>query len=72
MSSTHKQQVLRHLQTRGSLTTLTAFGRYGICRLSERIRELEQDGYLIIRLPVRRHGKRYMSYYLDGRARKAA
>jgi hypothetical protein len=65
---TQKQQVLSHLRSRGSLTTLTAFKRYAICRLSERIRELDRDGHLINRAAIRRNGRRYMAYSLvEGR-----
>lgn len=65
--STQKQLVLRHLRSRGSLTTLTAFRRYGTW-LSERVRELERDGHLINHVPVRRNGRRFMAYSLvEGR-----
>lgn len=47
-----KQRVLNYLKT-GELTQLEAFNRLGCCRLSERIRELEADGYLIEHLSVK-------------------
>lgn len=65
---TQKQTLLRHLRSRGSLTTLTAFKRYCVCRLSERVAELERDGHLINHVPIRRNGRRYMAYSLvEGR-----
>lgn len=65
---TQKRQVLQHLRHRGSLTTLIAFKRYDMCRLSERVAELERDGHLINHVPVRRNGRRYMAYSLvEGR-----
>lgn len=70
--STQKYQVLKHLRDHGSLTTVLAFRRYAITRLSERIRELESDGYLINHTPIHRDGKRYMAYSLVGRGKRAA
>ena len=42
-----KKQILKHLKTHRGITTLDAFDRYGITRLSGRIFELRQDGYMI-------------------------
>lgn len=65
---TQKRQVLQHLRHRGSLTTFVAFDRYCVCRLSERVAELERDGHLINHTPIRRNGRRYMAYSLiEGR-----
>jgi hypothetical protein len=61
---TQKNQVLKHLRSRGSLTTLTAFKQYSVCRLSERVRELERDGHLINRVNVRRNGRAFVAYSL--------
>lgn len=64
---TQKEQVLRHLQECGSITTLQAFKRYHITRLSEYIRELRADGYLI-KTTYRMHGKKpdvYATYVLE-------
>lgn len=72
MSDTQKRQVLRHMKSRGSITTFIAFDRYLVTRLSERIRELEADGFLINKCPVHRNGKHYKAYSLVGVARKAA
>jgi hypothetical protein len=70
--STQKQLVLKHMRQMGLITTLIAFKRYSICRLSERIRELEHDGHPIHRVPIERNGKRYVGYFLsEGRKRAA-
>lgn len=44
-----KAQVLKHLQNhKNGITSMTAFERYGITRLSGRIHELRGEGYSII------------------------
>jgi len=42
-----KKQVLNHLINKGNITSLEAVQNYHIMRLSERIRELKSDGWLI-------------------------
>lgn len=70
---TQKVAVLDHLRNRGSITTLIATSRYDCFRLSERIRELERDGFLINHTPVERNGRRYMAYSLvEGKRARAA
>lgn len=70
---TQKQQVLNYLRSHGSITTFIAFKRYDICRLSERIRELEHDGHLINKPRVTRNGKTYSVYSLvEGKQARAA
>lgn len=61
---TQKQLVIRHMRQFGSITTLLAFKLYGVCRLSERVRELERDGNLINHTPIVRNKKRYVAYSL--------
>lgn len=61
---TQKQLVLRHMRQHGYITTLIACDKYRCFRLSERIRELESDGYVIHHLPIKVRGKRYMGYSL--------
>lgn len=68
---TQKQLVLRHMRQHGYITTLIATRKYDCFRLSERIRELEADGYYIHHLPIKVRGKRYMGYSLFA-GRKAA
>jgi hypothetical protein len=44
---TQKQEILKHLQTFGTITTMQACDDYDITRLSARVYDLRQDGYLI-------------------------
>ena len=54
-------KLLCHLSSGNSVTQLDAFNQFGICRLSERIRELERLGWTIkhesVSVPTR-EGKR--------------
>lgn len=61
---TQKDLVLHHLRQQGSITTWVAFKRYSITRLSERIRELEDDGHFINKPRTTRNGKTYSVYSL--------
>ena len=44
---TQKAKLLNYLETHNGITQLESFMSLGICRLSERIRELERLGILI-------------------------
>jgi hypothetical protein len=69
---TQKQQVLRHMERHGYITVFVAFKRYAITRLSERIRELDEDGHDIIKPRITRNGKTFSVYSLaEGRKRAA-
>jgi hypothetical protein len=50
-------RLLNHLETKGGVTQLDAFTELGICRLSERVREIERLGYVIahekVKVPTR-------------------
>lgn len=64
------KMVLQHLQDFGSITTWDAFKDYGITRLSARVSDLRQKGYLISsedEYSLNRYGKkvRYTRYRLD-------
>jgi hypothetical protein len=63
---TQNQQILHWLESHDSgLSTLEAFELFKCCRISERIRELERQGYLIEHEPERTsRGKRIMRYRL--------
>lgn len=61
---TQKQQVLEHMEKYGYITTFVAFELYSITRLSERIRELEDDGYDIFKPLITRKGKTFTVYFL--------
>lgn len=69
---TQKQAVLKHLKQHGYITVFIAFKQYGITRLSERIRELEDDGHVIHHVPIARNGKRYMTYSMAEQKRARA
>jgi hypothetical protein len=56
--------LLAALQRGESITTLEAMSRFGVCRLSQRIIELEAKGYAIDHAPVHENGKRYVRYSL--------
>ena len=58
-------RLLTYLQEHDGITQLEAFYALGICRLSERARELEQHNYLISRAPERTvSGARVIRYRL--------
>jgi hypothetical protein len=70
---TQKAMILRHMRKYGWITTLIAFKEYQVCRLSERIRELERDAHLINHSRISRNGKSYTVYSLvQGRQARAA
>ena len=62
--------LIKHLKSnRRGITQMEAFTVLGVCRLSERIRELEASGYVLIRIReegTNRHGNaiRYVRYKL--------
>ena len=49
--ATQEQKVLAHLKSHVGITTLTAFEKYGISRLSARIYGLRERGYEIASVP---------------------
>lgn len=65
---TQKSRLLHHLETHGAITQLDAFNGLGICRLSERVRELESLGYVIehtlVEAPSRNGTAHVMRYRL--------
>lgn len=63
---TQKEQILNHLKKNGSITTIVAFNRYQITRLSGRIFELRKEGYEIETEMETRKGKTYARYRLKG------
>jgi len=68
---TQKQTLVKHLK-RKPITTLEATFKYRICRLSERIRELEADGYSIHRENIVENGHHYVRYHMAASMRKVA
>ncbi len=47
MTKTARDRVLEHLEEHGTITSWEAIQNYGITRLSEYIRQLRLDGYMI-------------------------
>jgi len=64
------QTVLKHLKARKSLTRMQAFTKYGICELSSRIGELESQGYVIPRRPLKLKSGKIVTEYLSVRRAK--
>ena len=59
------KKIMEHLNRGLSITTLEAFDRYRICRLSERIRELQKSGVRIDKAWMVTPGNcRVMKYWL--------
>jgi len=59
------RKVLLHLEKRGSISPLEAFGTYGITRLAARVHELRKAGYSIVKSLNRDEaGKPYARYSL--------
>ena len=46
------QMIMKHLRTRGSITSMQAIKLYSITRLSGRIHELRSRGYDIVSIPI--------------------
>lgn len=63
--NTQHQVLFRHLAKGKSITTYEATVKYGICRLSERIREMERKGWIIDRQRVECDGKHFVRYSLS-------
>ena len=69
MSQTH--EILEYLKTGESISPMSALLHFGCMRLSERIREIEKQGYVIERKWLSYHSekknkiKRVMSYRLQ-------
>lgn len=60
------RKVLAHLETKGTISPLEAFGVYGITRLAARINEIRQAGVgVITEMRKDAKGTRYASYALN-------
>jgi len=44
---TQQERIIRHLKDKGSITSLEAMKEYGIMRLTSRVCELKDQGYMI-------------------------
>ncbi len=72
-AGSQNERILAHLYTGEPITTLVAFRRYRICRLSERIRELKARGHNIRTTMICMKGsdRRLAEYRLSPRNGKA-
>ena len=64
MNLSQREQILVHLLTGASITPLEALSLCGSLRLSERIRELEREGFPITHTMREVGNKRVCSYQL--------
>lgn len=62
MSDKQLDVLFRHFAAGNSITTYEATVQFGICRLSERCRELERRGWEIQRDREESNGKHYTRY----------
>ena len=63
---TQEEIVLKHLREHGSITSMTAFRKYDITRLSAKIFNLRKEGYIIpMRYETSKKGKTYGRYFLN-------
>ena len=63
-TQTQKEAILRHLQSGRTITPLEALDLYRCYRLSARIRELRDEGYVIRSENVKQGKKTFSSYKL--------
>ena len=65
---TQNEAILKHLRRHKTITTMEAFKNYGVCRLSERIRELKALGKKIgghmVKVKTRYGSSSVKRYYL--------
>jgi hypothetical protein len=66
------QQILQHMQKRGSITPMLALKLFGSFRLAARVDDLKRAGHHINSVMVSRGGKRFAAYSLVSGCRKAA
>lgn len=70
MKKTQKQMVLDYMKSNGTITTYEAFANLNITRLSEYIRQLRKEGYVIASDRVKKIHKdgsvvRYEKFYIE-------
>lgn len=51
MEKSQRAEIIKHLKKYGSISSKTAFERYGITRLSDIIFKLRGKGYVIVTIP---------------------
>lgn len=61
-----EQKILAYLKQGHTLTPLQALHWYGCLRLAARVESLRKQGHLIMTDTVKRNGKRFAQYSLEG------
>ena len=62
---TQCEMILHHMKMHGSITTMEAFQKYGVTRLSGRIWELKRQGHNIEKvMDTNENNKTYARYFL--------
>lgn len=61
---TQEEMILDYLKEHGSITSMQAFQRLGITRLSARVYDLRDHGHNVVTETVTKNGKRYAAYKL--------
>ena len=64
MKGTQNEMILQHIRTHGSITTMEAFQKYGVTRLSGRIWELRKTPNIIGTPETTKSGKKSVRYSL--------
>ena len=64
---THKEIILAHMKEHGTITKAEAWDRYRFGDTTQRVKELREDGWLIVSEKPRIKGKNYAVYRLLGR-----
>jgi hypothetical protein len=62
--TTQCEAILKHLQTRGTLTPIDALNEYGIFRLAARVLELRDSGHDIVTIRESQGEKVFARYLL--------
>ena len=62
-----KADILRHLQTHGSISPMTALERFGCFRLAARVRDLRAEGHAIETKMTERNGKEFAVYRMENK-----
>lgn len=65
MKGTQNEMILHHMKVHGSITTMEAFQKYGVTRLSGRIWELRKNHNIIGTPETTKNGKKIVRYSLE-------
>lgn len=61
---TQCEQILKHLQTRGTLTPIDALNEYGVFRLAARVKDLRDSGHNVVTIRETQGEKVFARYLL--------